>query len=386
MHLSHKIWLLVLGSVIAAWSTNLVMPQGRTRQPPPAESSKPSDPTNNSAASQKTRVNVKLRDGDNISGTLIQADSRVIKIEVGGNPVTIAIGKVASIEFISNDDKVKTSSVVSAPSPSPNPPQSTPTPSRMEAATELVGTWNLRLVHPMLQAMRTKLIFTSEEKEVRAVLEMGDQRVAPSKVGFEQGKFNVTFPYIEQGRTTLITFTGTGTRDEVRGELTSNLTGSSVRFEGVRVRPEKPDASIGSGSLVLQAGIVYKMGGAQAVARTNFHLLDRSLATILDEAGLQADHGMNIVQTFGFASRFQSLGKYASFYNAAIQAIRPHIVASTTTDFNGFARFPAVTAGSYYVMGYSETKGGFVVWDVQVGIPTGESSIVLDQNNAAIAL
>lgn len=95
---------------------------------------------------------------------------------------------------------------------------------------------------------------------------------------------------------------------------------------------------------------------------------------------------MNLLQTFAFATRYQSQSKYAQFYQAAMRVIQPHVVAQTVTGFDGVGQFPAVSAGVYYVMGYTQTRGGFALLNVSVGVPIGQSSFVLDQNNATIAL
>jgi hypothetical protein len=96
---------------------------------------------------------------------------------------------------------------------------------------------------------------------------------------------------------------------------------------------------------------------------------------------------MNILQTYAFATRYQASNKnYAAFYQQSAAAIQANVIATTMTDFSGVGQFPPVPAGIYYVMGYTETRGGFALWNVSVGVMTGQSSVVLDQNNAAIAL
>ncbi|MDQ3219604.1 MAG: hypothetical protein M3Q26_02505 [Acidobacteriota bacterium] len=66
--------------------------------------------------------------------------------------------------------------------------------------------------------------------------------------------------------------------------------------------------------------------------------------------------------------------------------MKPHIVQSVTTDFSGKAKFAAVAAGTYYLMGFGSTPRGFVIWNLKVALKAGETPIILDQNNADVAL
>lgn len=124
--------------------------------------------------------------------------------------------------------------------------------------------------------------------------------------------------------------------------------------------------------LSIQVGIVYKRGGPEPVARVNFYLLDEDLSKILNDAGLQLNKSLDLVE--------------GHFYDVAMAAIRPHIISETSTGFDGRAQFAPLEAGTYYLMGIAPTRGGFAIWNLRMELKPGTWSAILDQNNAALAL
>lgn len=149
-----------------------------------------------------------------------------------------------------------------------------------------------------------------------------------------------------------------------------------------------------NGIVLIETGLVFKSGDVKPLARTEFHLLDDSLANILRNAGLKPvkDYGSedesdrSYVSSFAFATKYGAVSRGDDFYPRALEALKPHTVQSITTDFSGKAKFPAVPAGTYYILGIGSTPKGFVIWNLKVDIKAGETSVVLDQNNAEIAL
>lgn len=146
------------------------------------------------------------------------------------------------------------------------------------------------------------------------------------------------------------------------------------------------DTPTPTGTINLETGIEYKMGGVQPVSRTEFQLLDSDLNSILAEAGLNAkdQSGLDRIAQFGLAAKYpeQSGGAIAR----CLKAIKKHSRYSTTTDFQGKAKFAGVNVGTYYLFGYTETRGGFAVWSLPTKVGTGESTVYLDVSNAATAL
>jgi len=155
-----------------------------------------------------------------------------------------------------------------------------------------------------------------------------------------------------------------------------------------------PAATRQNSTLSLQAGLVFRSGDVKPIARTTFYLLDDDLAKILREAGVQPparssssgdDPDRQLVFSFGLLSRYATSAEEQQFSRAAMDALRPHILQTVTTDFNGSVTFAPVAAGTYYVMGLAQTPRGFAIWNLRVELQGGQSSVTLDQNNAVYA-
>jgi hypothetical protein len=119
------------------------------------------------------------------------------------------------------------------------------------------------------------------------------------------------------------------------------------------------------------------MGGAQPVARVPFYVLDEDLESILRKAGKNSD----LIFEYGTAVRY-SQPNQLRWMRATIE---PHIIQTVTTDFDGSGRFDNLHAGTYYVVGVAETRGGFAVWNLKVEVGRSTDTIILDQNNAHYA-
>lgn len=144
------------------------------------------------------------------------------------------------------------------------------------------------------------------------------------------------------------------------------------------------------GTLSVEAGLVFKAGDVKPVARTQFYLLDDSLETILKNAKVEPFvEQLSVLQNY-------AVGQYAKKNFSATtpentkaiilkteNAIKPHIVSTMTTDFNGKGVFPTVKSGKYYLMGVGEAGKQTVIWDMPVNIQSSSQSVILDNNNSA---
>ena len=139
-----------------------------------------------------------------------------------------------------------------------------------------------------------------------------------------------------------------------------------------------------AGAIVrIEAAIIYIMGGAQPIAREKIYLLDKDLAEILYDAGLEPSGDLSIISNLGFAVKYPS--QRPGFYTTAMKSIRKHIRYSTMTDFQGKTRFPNVAPDSYYLFAISNTRGGFAIWNLKTKIGTENKTIFLDNNNAEVS-
>jgi hypothetical protein len=130
------------------------------------------------------------------------------------------------------------------------------------------------------------------------------------------------------------------------------------------IESEKPSPAPETGDLEIEAALVYKIGGAQPVARTEFSLLDVSFDDVFAKARVgQAVEGLGSVDSYAFAFRHpESHPGYAY----AIEAVLIRQVRyKAKTDFQGKTRFEKIPPGRYWIFGITETRGG--------GTPVGTS-------------
>jgi hypothetical protein len=131
-------------------------------------------------------------------------------------------------------------------------------------------------------------------------------------------------------------------------------------------------------TIIIKTALVYKMG-TQPVARTKFYLLSKDLK-ILDEEKKSAYYTPSFIKSVISNTDFGHLIK------VGIQEdkIKDYIVATTTTDFEGNAKFENVPKGTYYIGGFTTTRSedGYVVWSVKVDATNDTQTLLLDQNNA----
>ena len=140
-----------------------------------------------------------------------------------------------------------------------------------------------------------------------------------------------------------------------------------------------------TGTLAIEAGIIYKMGGNQPVGRTEFGLLNASLAILISDSGYRSRFGqIDLISAWGIDRQYPN-NSNAGVLSRIDAAIKEHAVQTVTTDFNGRASFENLQPGSYFLFGIAQTRGGHAIWNLPIEIKAGQNSILLDQNNAASA-
>lgn len=144
-----------------------------------------------------------------------------------------------------------------------------------------------------------------------------------------------------------------------------------------------------NGTLSFETGLVMKSGDVKPVARATFYLLDKDLENILTSSGFRSEGGSSILSTFAlkYVSRQleQLRGASVTTFDKTMESVKPHIIASTTTDFGGKGQFSSVKPGTYYLMHVGEIGRNVVLWNLKVELKAGQNSLTLDQNNAATA-
>jgi hypothetical protein len=131
----------------------------------------------------------------------------------------------------------------------------------------------------------------------------------------------------------------------------------------------------------IKVGIIYSMGGAQAVAREDFYLLNKDAVQIWEDAGLLEGikNENDFMLSFLKAVRVQVTRGIPSKFT---ETLKPHIIKTTTTDFEGNAAFEGAPQGEYYIYGKAETRGGYAIWNYKVSTNPENKTVILDNKNA----
>ena len=148
-------------------------------------------------------------------------------------------------------------------------------------------------------------------------------------------------------------------------------------FVGCNQTTQKTEQKPALHKIPIKVAIIYNLGGAQAVAREDFHLLRKDAVQIWKETGVLKDE-----KDFGISfsiDRLSVLDKKPSKFG---EAVKPYIVQTVTTDFEGNATFENVPEGEYYIYAVTETRGGQAVWSYKVSTTPEDKTVILDNKNA----
>ncbi len=155
-----------------------------------------------------------------------------------------------------------------------------------------------------------------------------------------------------------------------------------------------PSAAHAQSALRLRATVALKPGYPQPVARTTFYLVDDSLATILKSAGVTIkgrDGKDKLAQTeddyaiwFGFGANNLRMLPIGDFYGKAMGTLKPHILQTVISDFDGKARFAPIKVGAYYLLGVARTPKGFAVWHMRAPLDQPTVELLLTERNAVV--
>lgn len=131
--------------------------------------------------------------------------------------------------------------------------------------------------------------------------------------------------------------------------------------------------------------------GSQPIAGGTFYLLKQDLNQILQISGLKSEKRLSLLNTFSMANYGAAVGveRSAKTFGKAMEAIKPQIVATTTSGPDGNGQFPSVVPGVYYVMNASVvslnngtlSNRKAILWNVRVQIQPGQNSLTLDEKN-----
>lgn len=150
--------------------------------------------------------------------------------------------------------------------------------------------------------------------------------------------------------------------------------------------------------LSIEVGLVYASGDAKPVARNEFYLLDEDAEQILrdgkvEKKGKLKKHDLRFLDTYALATlcvssrdRCASLKDSLIYLQDSEVALKSHIIQRVITGFDGKAKFEPMAMGNCYLMGVYVRERGYVIWNLKVELKSETQNIILDQNNANLAL
>lgn len=149
-------------------------------------------------------------------------------------------------------------------------------------------------------------------------------------------------------------------------------------FSGCAAPEQKPKEF----NVPIKAAIIYNLGGAQAVAREDFSLLNKDAVEIWKEKGLVKDEKDLWIQI--------AMDRLATMENknrpyAYVEALKSNVIKTVTTDFEGNATFENIPPGDYYIFAITETRGGQAVWNYKITVNPEIKTVLLDNKNAYYA-
>src|SRR5207237_6259684 len=117
---------------------------------------------------------------------------------------------------------------------------------------------------------------------------------------------------------------------------TTSSSSSSTQSSSVTTVPgSSTSVPSDKGTVVVDAKVMTRSGGTQAVKNETFYLLDKDLAEILDDANIEDESGQGLQNTFGLSVLFPS--RYPEIRQKALAAISRHTKYKGLTDSSGKA-------------------------------------------------
>jgi hypothetical protein len=139
-------------------------------------------------------------------------------------------------------------------------------------------------------------------------------------------------------------------------------------------------ASAGGGSAILSinSGFAVQPGAPNPLGGHSYILLRDSFANLLAKAGIQVPAGTSPYKMMGAAC-----ANHTPDCQKIMEAVHAGAVHAVVADASGKATFPAMAAGTYYLMISTRYNNEGLVWDKPVTLKAGDNSLTLDQSNGS---
>jgi hypothetical protein len=143
--------------------------------------------------------------------------------------------------------------------------------------------------------------------------------------------------------------------------------------------PPARSANGGNAILVINSGLSAQPGAPNPLANHPYVLLRESFATVMQKAGIAVPAGMSPYKLMGNAC-----GTRSADCQKIMAAVNADAASAVRADVTGKGAFPAVAAGTYYLMISARYNNQSLVWDMPVQLKAGGNTLILDQANASV--
>jgi hypothetical protein len=138
-----------------------------------------------------------------------------------------------------------------------------------------------------------------------------------------------------------------------------------------------PSATLGTATLAIVSGFPAQPGVPNPLAAHPYTLLRDSVANIVAKAGVAVPPGASAYKAIANAC-----GNHTPDCQKIMDALKANAASAVRADANGNGTFPAVAAGTYYLMISTRYNNQGLAWQQAVQLKPGPNSIALNLQNA----
>lgn len=139
-----------------------------------------------------------------------------------------------------------------------------------------------------------------------------------------------------------------------------------------------PDHVLGNATLSIVSGFPTQPGAPNPLASHPYTMLRDSIPTLVAKSGVTIPAGWSAYKEFGVAC-----GTHSPDCQKILEAIKASAASAVRADANGAGTFPAVPAGTYYLMISTRYNNQALMWDHAVQLKPGANSMTLSPQNAS---
>jgi hypothetical protein len=138
-----------------------------------------------------------------------------------------------------------------------------------------------------------------------------------------------------------------------------------------------PKNVLGNATLSIASGFPAQPGAPNPLASHPYTLLRDSIPNIVTKAGVAIPAGSTAYKVLGNAC-----GMRTPDCQKIMDGLRANAVSAVRSDANGAGTFPAIPAGTYYLMISTRYNNQALMWDHPVQLKPGANSLTLSAQNA----